>query len=175
MKRQWSLLAEQLPLHKVSPIMVSACLLGVPCRYDGKDAFCAGLMDFVSSFQVIPFCPEQLGGLSTPRSPARIWGGDGRDVLAGRAKLVNALDEDVTEAFRNGAEEALALALPAENSLAIMKDKSPSCGLRTPYCETATGPGIGVTAALFESRGIRVFELGSKDVFPTHSFLRLIQ
>ncbi len=162
-------------MHKVSPIMVSACLLGVRCRYDGKDASCAGLINFASSFPFIPFCPEQLGGLSTPRSPARIWGGDGRDVLLGKARLINALDKDVTDAFKNGAEESLALARLANSSLAIMKDKSPSCGLRTPYCETPTGLGSGVTTALFESRGIRVFELSSKDVFPTHGFLRLME
>jgi len=116
-----------------------------------------------------------MGGLSTPRSPADIKGGDGRDILSGSARLINADEKDVTEAFINGAYVALNLARLSASFIAVMKDKSPSCGLQTPYCEKPSGFGIGVTAALFESSGIRIFELGSNDMFPISKFLKLLK
>ena len=157
------------------PIMISACLLGINCRYDGGHSASSGLMDFLDDVSFIPFCPEQLGGLSTPRPPANIKGGDGRGILSGKAKLINAAGEDVTDAFKKGAEESYSLARLSGTSLAIMKDRSPSCGLKTPYCEGTIGIGIGVTAALFVSHGIRVFELGKNDPFPSKEFLALLE
>lgn len=144
--------------------MISACLLGIHCRYDGRHSLCQDLVDFATTTTIIPFCPEQLGGLSTPRPPAIMTGGDGIDVLAGRAKVVNANGANVTNAFKKGADEALKLARLAGATIAVMKDKSPSCGL-----------GFGVTAALFESHNIKVFELGSSDTFPTPEFLELVR
>jgi len=155
--------------------MISACLLGIPCRYDGLHSSCSHLMDFLGSIYFIPFCPEQMGGLPTPRPPADIKGGDGRDVLSGNARLINENGKDVTKAFINGAQAALKLAGLAGSSIALMKDKSPSCGLRTPYCEKPSGFGTGVAAALFETSGIKIFELGSQDVFPTREFLELLR
>jgi uncharacterized protein YbbK (DUF523 family) len=102
-------------------------------------------------------------------------GGDGRDILSGSARIINAAGKDVTDAFKKGAEAAYALARLSGSSLSIMKDRSPSCGLKTPYCEGATGMGIGVTAALFVSRGIQVFELGEQDPFPSKNFLTLLE
>ena len=139
--------------------MISACLLGIHCRYDGKHSLCPDLADFVTSVSFIPFCPEQLGGLPTPRPPASITGGDGRDILSGGANVVNGSGEDVTDSFKKGAKEALRLAALAGATFAIMKDKSPSCGLRTPYCEKSSGLGIGVLAALFEMNNIKVYKL----------------
>ncbi len=156
------------------PIMVSACLLGIHCRYDGGHSACSDLVAFLASAPFVPFCPEQLGGLPTPRSSAAMKDGDGRDVLSGKARLINIAGENVTDAFIKGAEEAYLLAQISGASLAIMKDKSPSCGLKTPYCEKTTGPGIGVCAALFLSRGIRVFELGREDTFPRQELLGLL-
>ena len=161
--------------YKSDPVMISACLLGVPCRYDGRHSSCPHLMDFLGSIRFIPFCPEQMGGLPTPRSPADIKGGDGHDVLSGNARIINTDGKDVTKAFINGAQAALRLAGLAGSSIALMKDKSPSCGFRTPYCEKPSGLGIGVAAALFESSGMKIFELGSQDVFPTHEFLELLR
>jgi uncharacterized protein YbbK (DUF523 family) len=152
--------------------MVSACLLGIRCRYDGKHSLCPYLAYFVKSIPFIPFCPEQLGGLPTPRPPANMTAGDGRDIFSGRANVVNVEGEDVTDAFKKGAEESLKLARQTGATMAIMKDKSPSCGLRTPYCEKPSGFGIGVTAAYFESNRIKVFELGASDAFPTPNFLK---
>ena len=152
--------------------MVSACLLGIHCRYDGEHSLCPDLVEFATSVFFIPFCPEQLGGLPTPRQPVNISGGDGRDTLSGGANVINVIGDDVTDSYRKGAEEALRLAELAGATIAIMKDKSPSCGLRTPYCEKSSGFGVGVTASLFQLNGIKVFELGSSDTFPTPGFLK---
>ncbi len=155
--------------------MISACLLGICCRYDGGHSRCRGLVDFFASVPFMPFCPEQLGGLPTPRPSANIKGGDGHDIFSGQARIINARGEDVTDAFRKGSEQAHALARLAGSSLAIMKSRSPSCGLRTPHCEKATGMGIGVTAALFRSHGITVFELDRDDPFPCRDFFELLE
>ncbi len=160
---------------KPRPVIVSACLLGFCCRYDGRHSLCPDLLSFIGSYPFLPFCPEQQGGLPTPRSPAGIKGGDGHDVLAGRARLITDSGADVTEAFRKGAREAFRLAKMAKATIAIMKEKSPSCGLQTPYCETPTGKGIGVTAAIFESHNIKMIELAANDVFPSPDFLKLIK
>ncbi len=151
--------------------MISACLMGICCRYDGKHSACASLLEYISSVKAIPFCPEQLGGLSTPRSPANIKGGDGHDVLLGNSVLVNKDGKDVSDAFVKGAFEALKIARLFQCRVAVMKGKSPSCGLKTPYCEKVGGLGYGVTAALFEMRGITVLNLNEEDLFPTEDFL----
>ncbi len=70
-------------------VLVSACLLGVKCRYDGNHALCPEVLDDLWRNEFIPICPEQLGGLATPRSPAIMEGGDGRNVLEGRAKVLD--------------------------------------------------------------------------------------
>jgi len=114
---------------------------------------------------MVPVCPEQLGGLSTPRPPATIFGGDGRDVLSGRARLRNDRDEDVTEAFLRGAREALGIARACGAAVALLKDQSPSCGCITRYCDRPGG-GMGVTAALLDAEGIRVLEIQPGGVFP---------
>jgi uncharacterized protein YbbK (DUF523 family) len=113
--------------------------------------------------QFIPICPEQLGGLPTPRAPSNIVKGDGKGVLAGHARVINTLGEDVTEAFIKGAQESLKLARLTGAKKAILKNKSPSCGLNTPYCETDTGYGLGVTAALLLSAGIKIIEINPEE------------
>jgi len=153
--------------------MVSACLLGICCRYDGRHTLCPGLVDFARNHQFIPFCPEQLGGLPTPRPPSFIQGGDGSTLLEGIGMVIDDRGNDVSDAFKKGAQESLKLAEMAEARIAIMKDRSPSCGLLTPYCDTPSGTGIGVTAALFESNGIKLIELGTDYPFPTKEFLDL--
>jgi uncharacterized protein YbbK (DUF523 family) len=112
---------------------------------------------------MIPICPEQLGGLSTPRPPALIVNGDGEDVICGRAQVINELGEDVTEAFLKGARESLSLAKLMGAHKAFLKARSPSCGLRTPYCSSDTGYGIGVTAALLLRNGIEVIEVDTEE------------
>jgi uncharacterized protein YbbK (DUF523 family) len=113
--------------------------------------------------QFIPICPEQLGGLSTPRAPSSIVKGDGKQVLSGHARVINSLGKDVTRAFIKGARESLKLARLTGATKAFLKNKSPSCGLNTPYCETDTGYGLGVTAALLLSAGIEIIEINPEE------------
>ncbi|MGD8386525.1 MAG: DUF523 domain-containing protein [Desulfobacteraceae bacterium] len=146
-------------------MLVSACLLGVRCRYDGRDSEAPALVGRVHDFMPLAVCPEQLGGLSTPRPPATIQGGDGRDVLEGNARLWNERGEDVTALFLKGAQETLRLARICRARVALFKDRSPSCGLNTPYCERPGG-GMGVTAALLQAEGIRIVEIRPDSAFP---------
>lgn len=146
-------------------MLVSACLLGVLCRYDGTSKASPGLIRMARRVCMVPVCPEQLGGLPTPRPPAVIRGGDGRDVLAGGAVVRNESGRDVTDAFARGGCEALRMARIFGIRLAVMKDRSPSCGLHTPYCDRPGG-GPGVAAALLDSEGLRVVELDSSGALP---------
>lgn len=136
---------------------ISACLLGEPCRYNATDKLDAAVRERALSQGAVPICPECLGGLPTPRLPSEIVGGDGEDVLAGRAKVLDRQGRDVTAAFIRGAEEALALCKEAGVQEAVLKARSPSCGVGTIYDGSFSGrcrPGLGVAAALFRRHGI---------------------
>ena len=173
-KRSSNSLTEEFGHIKDFPFIVSGCLLGIGCRYDGGTCASPGLIRVASSANLIPVCPEQLGGLSTPRPSASIVGGDGDDVLSGYARVVNNIGEDVTDAYKKGAEEALRLARLMGAVIALLRENSPSCGLSTPYCESKTGLGRGVTAALLYSSGIRVFGILPEEDFPLPDLLELI-
>ena len=160
---------------KNSPFLVSGCLLGLGCRYDGGTCSSPSLIRFASSANLIPICPEQLGGLSTPRPSASITGGDGDDVLSGYARVVNKKGEDVTDAFKRGAEESLRLARLMGAGIALLRENSPSCGLSTPYCESETGFGKGVTASLLHSSGIKVIGILPDEDFQLPDLLELIE
>lgn len=142
--------------------IVSACLAGFPCRYDGKAQTDPAVQELVRSGKARPVCPECLGGLPTPRMSAEIADGSGEDVLAGNARVIarSGNDEkDVTEAFVNGAEKALSIAKRCGASKAILKANSPSCGCGMIYDGTFSGrkkKGNGVAAALLLSNGIDV-------------------
>jgi uncharacterized protein YbbK (DUF523 family) len=139
--------------------LVSACLLGLKTRFDGSRLAPPGLTT-VPLEELIPVCPEQLGGLSTPRLPAEIQGGQGEDVLKGAARVWNAAGEDVTEPFLQGAREVLYLARLYRVKGAFLKDGSPSCGSCYTYDGTFSGkrcPGTGVTAALLREKGVPLF------------------
>ncbi|QJA06251.1 DUF523 domain-containing protein [Thermosulfurimonas marina] len=129
-------------------VLVSACLLGLATRYDGKRLLEPRARDLLERYRVVPVCPEQLGGLPTPRPPAEILGGDGGAVLSGAARVINARGEDVTGAFLRGAEEVLRLARLLGARQAFLKAQSPSCGLHP----------LGVTAALLLREGLEVYE-----------------
>jgi len=121
-------------------VIVSACLLGRPCRYDGRSKDSEAVQQSVQGHEVISVCPEELGGLGTPRPAAELVGGDGHDVLDGRARVLAVQSgEDLTEAFVQGAKQA---AQDADS--AILKARSPSCGVSRD----------GVFAALLRRRGI---------------------
>lgn len=140
-------------------ILVSACLLGLPTAYDGRGHPVPELIRLAARGRVIPVCPEMAGGLPLPRPPAEIVGGDGGDVLDGRARVVTIDGQDVTEMFVRGAERALALARRYGVRLAVMKARSPSCGPAGIYDGTHSGhlvPGEGVTVALLRRAGVTV-------------------
>lgn len=161
-------------INKV-PVLISACLLGIRCRYDHNHAISQSLLEHLDQIHPVPVCPEQLGGLPTPRAPADIKGGDGNDVLKGRGRLITTTGQDVTDQFLRGAQETLRIAKVAGTQLAFLKDKSPSCGLNTPHCDKPEGHGIGVTAALLVSKGFHVIELAKESRFPMEAFLNAVK
>ncbi len=129
--------------------IVSACLAGVKCRWDGDARPCQEVMDLVKQGEAIPVCPEQLGGLPTPRTPAERRGN----------KVFTRDGEDVTLEFKKGAEEALKIAQLANCKEAILKSKSPSCGSGKVYDGTFSGKlvnGNGVFAELLKRNNTKV-------------------
>ncbi len=139
--------------------LVSACLLGKRCGYDGKSKPNEEVILLSKKEELIPICPEQLGGLQTPRSPSEIVGGDGNDVLERRAKVMSKDGMDVSGNFVSGARAVLEVAQTAGATEALLKSKSPSCGCGKIYDGTFSGklkPGDGVTAALLKKNGIKV-------------------
>lgn len=138
-------------------ILVSACLVDMPCRYDGGSARVDEFIPLLRQARVLPLCPEVAGGLGVPREPADIVGGSGEDVLDGHARVVTHSGRDVTAEFVRGAYHVLALALQEHVDLAILKSRSPSCGvgaIRMPG--GGLSAGSGVLAALLRRHGIRV-------------------
>lgn len=143
-------------------ILISACLVGQPVRYDGGAS--ATVADVVGQWhqegRLVPICPEVSGGLAVPRPAAEIVGGDGEDVLDGKARLRTADGVDVTQAFFDGAQRALAVAQAHQIKVAVLKARSPSCGSVSIYNGEFAGvlrPGQGVTAALLRRHDIAVF------------------
>ena len=137
--------------------IVSACLAGLNCRSDGGNSRSEEVVEWVRQGIALPICPEQLGGLSTPRPCSEIVGGDGQDVLAGRARVRYCeTGEDVTAEFIRGAQESLRLAQLVGAAEAVLKQKSPSCGCGQIYCQGRLSEGDGVAAALLKKNGILV-------------------
>jgi len=121
------------------PILVSACLLGIPCRYNGEEKANKLVLKLCEQHTLIPVCPEQLGGLPTPREPSERKGD----------RVVSRTGADVTAEFERGAKETLRIAKLCGCSCAIMKSKSPSCGCGKVYDGSFTGkliPGNGAAA-----------------------------
>lgn len=142
--------------------LVSACLLGIKSRYDGGSSPCRLLLQNGDKMTLIPICPEQLGGLPTPREPAEIRGGDGNDVLQGRAAVVTRDNCDVTANFVRGAEETLRLAIFLKAKGIILKGGSPSCGYGRIHDGNFTGrwrEGNGVTASLLEANHFKIYTI----------------
>ncbi|MYA69560.1 DUF523 domain-containing protein [Candidatus Poribacteria bacterium] len=140
-------------------VVVSACLLGVRCRYDGGDSRNESAIKQKETDDLIPVCPEEAGGLPTLRPPAEIVGGDGDDVLNGKAKVMTADGTDVTAAYLKGAHHALQVAQSHGATQVILKARSPSCGCGAIYDGSFSGTlttGDGVTTALLKRHGIAV-------------------
>lgn len=130
--------------------LVSACLLGLPCKYNGGDNRCPQVLALRDKLHMIPVCPEQLGGLPTPRPPAERQG----TAVITREAL------DVTAAFQQGARAALSLARLFHCTGAVLKSRSPSCGVGEIYDGTFSGtviPGDGVTAQLLREAGLALY------------------
>lgn len=130
--------------------VISACLAGEPCRYDGGCSPCPAVQRLIRAGQALPVCPETLGGLPTPRVPSEIRGG----------RVVAKDGTDVTDAFTRGAEEALRLAQENGCTAAILKARSPSCGSGEIYDGTFTGTrvsGEGVFARMAREAGLEIW------------------
>lgn len=130
-------------------ILVSACLLGINCKYDGDNNYHESVKDYLKDKQFIVICPEQLGGLPTPRIPSEIT----------KDKVMNKEGIDVTNNFIKGANESLKIAKLYGCKEAILKEGSPSCGSNKIYDGTFTGikiDGMGITASLLKKEGIRI-------------------
>lgn len=136
-------------MRAIAMKLCSACLLGIKCRYDGKDNLNERVIELAKREKLIPVCPEQLGGLPTPREPAEIQGN----------RVVTYSGKDVTEYFERGAKKVLKIAKLLGIKEAILKQKSPSCGSGKIYDGTFSGriiEGDGITARLLKKNGIRV-------------------
>ena len=139
--------------------LVSACLCGVNCKYSGKNNFSDKCFKLLEKGEAILVCPEQLGGLTTPRNPSEIIGTTYDIVNNKDGKVVMNTGEDVTNMFLKGAEESLKIAKATKITTAILKEGSPSCGCNYIYDGTFTGKKIkskGITAYLLEQNGIKV-------------------
>lgn len=137
--------------------LVSACLLGCACRYDGSSNEDRKLRAQLAAegLEAVPFCPEEAGGLGTPRPPAWLERGAAA-VLDGQARVVTDAGKDVTDAFRRGAELALAACRAHAIARAFLKERSPSCGVRATHADGKLVEGPGVTSELLRRHGIQV-------------------
>lgn len=147
--------------------LISACLCGVNCKYNGGNNINEECLKLFECGEGILICPEELGGLSTPRIPAEI-NGEVSEVLRGTHKVINNKNEDLSEYFINGAKEVLKIAKKNNISKAILKDGSPSCGVNYIYDGNFNGnkiKGFGVTTYILKQEGIDVIsetELGGE-------------
>ncbi|MCD4786050.1 MAG: DUF523 domain-containing protein [Candidatus Eremiobacteraeota bacterium] len=140
-------------------IVVSACLAGRNCRFDKGSHPMQEIMEMVEEGKAILVCPEQLGGLPTPRPPSEIQKGDGDDVLDGKSRIVNVKGQDVTNNFIKGAFESYRIVMESGAKKAILKSRSPACGVGQIYDGSFTGSlkkGNGIASALFIRSGFKV-------------------
>ena len=137
--------------------LVSACLVGVNCRYDGKNSYSEKVAEFLSDKEYVALCPEELGGLSTPRAPSSFVGGTGEEILSGNAKLIDSNKVERTDEFIRGAEKSLEVTKKKGVTHAILKERSPSCGVKEVFLGGKRIEGMGVTAALLKRESIVVF------------------
>ncbi|MGI6360874.1 MAG: DUF523 domain-containing protein [Bacillota bacterium] len=140
-------------------ILISACLLGENCTYKGSNNYDPDIIKWLKDREYLAICPEVLGGLSTPRLPAEIQKGTGNEVLKGTARVVNQRGKDLTAPFLSGAKAALELAINKDAQLVILKENSPSCGVKKIYDGSFSKQkinGQGVTAALLIQNGFKV-------------------
>ncbi|MCM3161420.1 DUF523 domain-containing protein [Metabacillus litoralis] len=141
-------------------LLVSSCLAGMEVRYNGTHSLVEEIRELVKENKAVAVCPELLGGFTTPREPAEIVGGNGENVLDGYARVIESSGNDVTDLYIKGAYSTLEKAKKMKAKAVILKDYSPSCGSSMIYNGEFKGNkiiGNGVTAALLERNGIKVF------------------
>lgn len=150
--------ADPEPRPAGTPVLVSACLLGRTCRYDGRHNRDRVLEDELArrGERAVPFCPEEHGGLGTPRPAAWIEARDAAAVLDGAARVVSEHGRDVSAEFLTGARGALAACEQGGARKAYLKERSPSCGVRATHVAGEAVAGPGVTAELLRRAGIEV-------------------
>lgn len=155
-------------------LLVSACLIGEPVRYDGKSCLNILLKQLLINKKAHALCPELLGGFTTPRLPAEIVGGTGQDVLDGKAKITDSSGLDVTTLYLKGAYRTLEIAQHIKASCVVLKENSPSCGSQKIYNGTFQGEkivGTGITTALLQCHGFKVIsENEIEDWLAEHPF-----
>mgnify|MGYP001569835065 FL=1 len=144
-------------------VLISSCLLGIASRYDGRDAKNKKLLESLKGFVLIPVCPEQLGGLPTPRKAAEIQKGRGKAALKGTGaparragRVLDETGQDVTKQFMKGAKETFKIMRLTNAGAIYLKEKSPSCGVTLIKRNGKTVRGMGVTAAYLKTKGIKV-------------------
>ncbi|MED3660290.1 DUF523 domain-containing protein [Ureibacillus sp. FSL K6-8385] len=140
-------------------ILVSSCLAGLKVRYNGSHCLDEKIAKLIDEKKAVAVCPEVLGGLPVPREPAEIIGGDGFDVLDGKARVVTKSGKDVTDHFLKGAFATLEIAKNVKATLVVLKENSPSCGSSKIYNGGFSGEkiaGDGVTSALLKRNGFKV-------------------
>ncbi|MBU8911993.1 MAG: DUF523 domain-containing protein [Desulfobacterales bacterium] len=152
-------------------VLISACLAGDLVRYDGKRVPLKDVLlsQWRQKGMLVKICPEVSGGLKIPRPQAQIENGNGRDVLEGKARVKDIEGNDVTLPFIRGAEYVLGLAKKYDIEIAILKEKSPSCGVHYIYDGHFVSnliPGFGVTATILMQGGITVFSENELDQIP---------
>ncbi|MDQ0229190.1 DUF523 domain-containing protein [Metabacillus malikii] len=140
-------------------ILVSSCLAGLKVRYNSTHSLNNEIAKLVEENKAMTICPELLGGFSTPREPAEIIGGDGEDVLDGKAKVIEKSGRDVTDLYIKGAYATLNKAKEINAFVVVLKENSPSCGSSMIYNGEFIGrklEGMGVTSALLKRNGLKV-------------------
>lgn len=144
------------------PVLVSACLVGIDCRYDGKNCYSKEVAEYLTGRIPIIFCPEVFGGLPVPRERCEIENGDGMDVLDKKSRIISARGVDLAANFINGSMAGLKACILAGVKRAILKEKSPSCGVRKISSNGKIKDGMGVFAALLVRNNIEV--ISSEDI-----------
>ena len=149
---------ERPSVDKPKAILVSACLLGLPTRYDGKAKPSQAVTDYLEREDLlpIPICPEQLAGMSTPREKTFFHSGGGHDVLAEQGEVISASGQSMNEVFCRGAKLVLKIAQLSDCHRALLKERSPSCGVHQIYLGEECVKGVGVTTALLTNAGVDV-------------------
>ena len=137
-------------------ILISACLVGINCKYNGKNNYNEKALELVKSGQAIPICPEQLGGLTTPRNPSEI------KTINNKRYVINNKNEDVTDEFVRGANEVLKLAKELDVEKVILQSRSPSCGVGKIYSgnfDRKLVDGNGILAQMLIDNDIEVVDI----------------